>query len=98
MKSILNKKLRGKPELQFIVLNEHAQVYCGLKGGYPQFSDNFSEARSIERDEQLNTIQRGTLFKLEKILSVEGIERLKKEFVYYSINLKKEKLCFGFCS
>jgi hypothetical protein len=37
-----------------------------LKGGYPQFSDNFSEARSIERDEQLNTIQRGTLFKLEK--------------------------------
>ena len=68
MKSILNKKLRGKPEPQFIVLNEHAQVYCGLKGGYPQFSDNFSEARSIERDEQLNTIQRGTLFKLEKIL------------------------------
>jgi hypothetical protein len=37
-------------------------------------ADNFSEARSIERDEQLKTIQRGTLFKLEKIFSVEGIE------------------------
>ena len=68
MKSILNKKLRGKPEPEFIILNEHAQVYCGLKGGYSQFTDDFNEARSIERDEQLKTIQRGTLFKLEKIL------------------------------
>jgi hypothetical protein len=68
MKSILNKKLRSKPEPEFIILNEHAQVYCGLKGGYPQFTDDFNEARSIERDEQLKTIQRGTLFKLEKII------------------------------
>jgi hypothetical protein len=35
MKSILNKKLRGKPEPQFIVLNEHAQVYCGFKRWLP---------------------------------------------------------------
>lgn len=67
MKSILNKKLKEKHP-QFIVLNEFAQVFCGLKRGYPQFSDNFDDAKTIERDEQLYTIQRGTLFKLEKLL------------------------------
>jgi hypothetical protein len=51
---------------KFIILNEEAQVFCGLKRGYPSFSDNWDEARCLENDEQFKAVQRGTLFKLEK--------------------------------
>ena len=51
---------------KFIILNEEAQVFCGLKRGYPSFSDNWDEAKSLENHEQFNTIQRGTYYKLEK--------------------------------
>lgn len=64
MKRLLNKKLKQEP--QFIVLNEYAQVFCGLQGGYPAFSDNLDEAKPLENDSQVKTIQRGTSFKLEK--------------------------------
>jgi hypothetical protein len=65
MKQILNVK-EVKPK-QFIVLNEYCQVYCGLRGGYPTFSDNIEDARELDNDHQLKTIQYGTTFKLEKI-------------------------------
>ena len=66
MKILLNKKLAEKPELAFIILNEAAQVYCGLKHGYPAFSDNLEDAKPLHRDSQIRMIQQGTLFKLEK--------------------------------
>lgn len=64
MKRLLSKKSKQEP--QFIVLNEHAQVFCGLQGGYPAFSDNLDEAKPLENDSQIQMIQRGTSFKLEK--------------------------------
>jgi len=64
MKILLDKKLKQEP--QFIVLNEYAQVFCGLQGGYPAFSDNLDEAKPLENDSQIQMIQRGTSFKLEK--------------------------------
>lgn len=64
MKRLLNKKSKQEP--QFIVLNEYAQVFCGLQGGYPAFSDNLDEAKPLENDSQIQMIQRGTSFKLEK--------------------------------
>ena len=64
MKKLLNKKSKQEP--QFIVFNEYAQVFCGLQGGYPAFSDNLDEAKSLENDNQVKMIQRGTSFKLEK--------------------------------
>ena len=66
MKAILDKKNKPKPEPTFIVLNELAQVFCGLQGGYPAFSDDFESAKQLERDEQVRMIQQGTTFKLEK--------------------------------
>jgi hypothetical protein len=65
MKIVLDKKLQQK-ETQFIVLNEYAQVFSGLKGGYPAFSDDLNEAKPLTNDSQVKTIQRGTSFKLEK--------------------------------
>jgi hypothetical protein len=67
MKLLLNKKEREPKEPEFIVLNEYAQVYSGLKGGYPAFSDEFEDARTITSETQLRIIQQGTSFKLEKL-------------------------------
>jgi hypothetical protein len=37
---------------RFIVLNKYAQVWCGLRGGKPIFSDDWNEAKTLENDEQ----------------------------------------------
>jgi hypothetical protein len=66
MKVLLDKKNRETPAQQFILLNECCQVYCGLQGGYPAFSNNIDEAKWLENDMQVKMIQQGTLFKLEK--------------------------------
>jgi len=66
MKVLLNRKQRlPKPQL-FILLNEYCQVYCGLQGGYPAFSDNIDDAKWLENDEQVKMIKQGTSFILEK--------------------------------
>lgn len=67
MKLILNKKTKEPKEPEYIVLNEYAQVFCGLKGGYPEFSDDIDEARTIVNHNQFRSIQQGTSFKLEKL-------------------------------
>jgi hypothetical protein len=54
-------------EPQFIVLNEYCQVFCGLRKGYPAFSDDMEEAKPIWNHEQFKRIQYGTNFKLEKM-------------------------------
>jgi hypothetical protein len=66
MKLVLNKKEIEKPVRKFIVLNEYCQVFCGLKQGLPAFSDNIDDAKPLENQRQVEMIQRGTLFKLEK--------------------------------
>lgn len=66
MKKLLDKKNQEPKLPEFIILNEFAQVFCGLKGGYPEFSDNIDEAKPLVRDEQVRMIQYGTNFKLEK--------------------------------
>lgn len=64
MKAVLNKKLRIK-EPEFIVLNEYAQVFIGLRGGYPEFSSNWDEAKPLTNPECLRSIQYGTSSKVE---------------------------------
>lgn len=59
MKSILNKKLRVKDK-EFIVLNDQAQVFIGLRGGYPVFSDNWDEAKPLYDIEQTKYLKYGT--------------------------------------
>jgi len=66
MKLVLNKKSTEEPVRKFIVLNEYCQVFCGLKHGLPAFSDNIDDAKPLENQRQIEMIQRGTLFKLEK--------------------------------
>lgn len=58
-------KIKEKKEPEFIIVNEFAQVFCGLIGGYPNFSENWDIAKPLNRVEQFQMVQRGTLDKLE---------------------------------
>jgi hypothetical protein len=51
----------------FYVINEFAQVFAGLRQGYPFFSDNVTEAKPIYNNEQFRSIRRGHLYKIERI-------------------------------
>ena len=66
MKVLLDRKNRLAPTQYFILLNEYCQVYCGLQGGYPAFSDNIDDGKWLENDEQVKMIKQGTSFILEK--------------------------------
>ena len=66
MKLVLNKEEIEEPARKFIVLNEYCQVFCGLKHGLPAFSDNIDDAKPLENQRQVEMIQRGTYYKLEK--------------------------------
>lgn len=59
------KKLKKIKNQEFVIVNELAQVFCGLKSGYPNFSENWDKAKPLERIEQFQMVQRGTLDKLE---------------------------------
>jgi hypothetical protein len=49
----------------FIVVNDQAQVYCGLKRGYPSFTEDWDEAKPLTNPSCLRLIQWGTHTKLE---------------------------------
>lgn len=62
---LLDKKLKQPKQPEFVVLNEYCQCYSGLKGGYPAFSDNMDEARTLTNMEQFKKVQYGTSYNLE---------------------------------
>lgn len=64
---LLDKKLKKPKEPEFIIVNEYCQCYSGLKRGYPAFSDNLDDARSLTNIEQFKKIQYGTSHNLEMI-------------------------------
>lgn len=67
MRAVLNKKKNEPKEPGFYLLNEDAEVFAGLRKGYPWFSNNWDDARVLTNDNQVKTIQRGVYFKnLEK--------------------------------
>ena len=66
MDYLVDKKKHKPKAPEFILINEYCQVFCGLIGGYPAFSDDISSAKPLNNDGQVRMIQQGTLFKLEK--------------------------------
>lgn len=58
------KLVENKSE-QFIIVNELAQVFCGLKGGRPNFTDDWKIAKPLNNENQFKSVQKGTLFQLE---------------------------------
>ena len=35
------------PEDSYVVINQNGEVYVGLKGGYPVYSNNWSQAKPL---------------------------------------------------
>ena len=58
------EEILGEKSKPFIVMNDNAMVFCGLKGGEAQFSDVFEEAKPLYRDSQFKTLQRISYYKL----------------------------------
>jgi len=62
------KKIVGITESpSYIILNERAQVYTGLIGGYPNFSDDLDEAKPFEGQAKFETLKRVYHAKLEQM-------------------------------
>lgn len=51
----------------FVVLNEHAQVWTGIKGDELAFSDDWNEAKPLENESQFWHLERMAYVKLEKM-------------------------------
>lgn len=67
MKKLLAEIKCEEDEKPFYVMNDYAQWYCGLRGGKPKFTDNFDEARILERNTQFKTLKRVSDYPIEKI-------------------------------
>ena len=63
----IDLELARERKQPFYVMDEYAQVFAGLRRGYPYFSDNVEEAKPIYNNEQLGCIRRGHLYKIERI-------------------------------
>ena len=61
----MKKKLVENKSDQFIIVNELAQVFCGLKGGHPNFTDDWNIAKPLNNENQFKAVQKGTWFQLE---------------------------------
>lgn len=64
--------MRKKVEIEekqkeFIVVNELAEVFYGLKAGQPQFTSNWNLAKPLTNEQQVKNLQRGTFYNLEII-------------------------------
>jgi hypothetical protein len=44
---VIRKRNKPVQEEQFVVVNKNGQVFTGLKGGYPDYSDDWSEAKPL---------------------------------------------------
>lgn len=67
MKKILSEIRFEDDENPFYVMNDHAQWWCGLRGGKAIFTDNFDEAKTLKRNTQFMTLKRVSDFPIEKI-------------------------------
>jgi hypothetical protein len=67
MKKLLAEVKHINNEKPFYVMNDYAQWYCGLRGGKAAFTDEFKEARTLERDTQFKMLQRVSDYPIEKV-------------------------------
>ena len=45
-------------ERTYIVCNDQAQFFSGLRGGKPEFSESYDDAKPLERESQFRTLVR----------------------------------------
>ena len=50
----------------YLVLNDSAQFFSGLKGGIPTFSESYDDAKPLDNQSQFRTLQSISYEKLHK--------------------------------
>jgi hypothetical protein len=45
--SVIRKRNKPVQEESYVVVNKEGQVFSGLKGGYPEYSDDWSQAKPL---------------------------------------------------
>lgn len=53
----LDSDLEFDPIKPYIVMNDQAEVFSGLKGGWPVFSESFDDAKPLDRHSQFRTLE-----------------------------------------
>jgi hypothetical protein len=83
----MKKKNKRDPEieLEYIIIDEQARVFSGLKEGYPVFSDNIDEAKPLKYQEAFNHMKRYHYNKLEQMFLEDGREKRKHRKTKISI-------------
>jgi hypothetical protein len=45
--NVIRKRNKPVKEENYVVVNKEGQVFMGLKGGYPEYSDDWSQAKPL---------------------------------------------------
>ncbi len=48
--SVIRKRNKPVREDNFIIVNKDGQAFIGLQGGYPVYSDDWSEAKPLHKE------------------------------------------------
>lgn len=54
-------------EPEYIIINDKNQVYIGLDGGYPVFSDDIEKAKPFKGQSKFDTLKRHSYIKMEQM-------------------------------
>ena len=63
----IDTQIANERKRPFYVMDEYAQIFAGLRRGYPHFSNNLNDAKPIYNQSQFNNIQQGHLYKCERL-------------------------------
>ena len=62
----------------YLVLDEYARVFSGLRKGYPYFSENIDDAKPLQGQTKFDFLQRYSTIKLEQMFLEENKNVRKK--------------------
>jgi hypothetical protein len=80
-----SKKEPIPKEPEYIVLDERARVFAGLREGYPYYSEDLDEAKPLKGQTKFSTLQRSTFLKLEQMFIEDGGEKRRNRKTKLSI-------------
>ena len=76
MKKVTRHELENEPE--YIVIDEYARVFSGLKGGYPIFSEDIDDAKPLQGQSKFEFMKTYYHVKIEQMFLEKKDVRKKR--------------------
>jgi len=76
MKKKSRQEIEDEPE--YIIIDEYARVFSGLKGGYPLFSDDIDEAKPLQGQSKFEFMKTYYYVKIEQMFLEKKDVRKKR--------------------